>query len=108
MKIKKLFLVLMLCCIFVSCDDTGTVHKRLNGDEQQLPTELKGLQIYSVSIGGGNYVKVAVLNDNLNAITYSEGKYQKTTIMVNKKNENKLIQVSEILVDTDSILVCRK
>lgn len=104
---KAFFILLVSCCLFISCDDAGTTSKKLNGDEQSLPDELKGLKIYSVSTGGGNYVEVAVLDGKVNSTTYQVGKIQETTVIVNKQN-GKLIEVSQILVENDSVIVCRK
>jgi hypothetical protein len=97
----------MLAIVFTSCEDAGVTSKKLNGDEPNLPDELKGLKIYNVSIGEGNFVKVAVLEERVNSTTYSVGKYQESIVIVNKQND-KLIKVSEILVENDSIIICRK
>jgi len=95
--------------IFTSCDDVGTTSKKLNGDEQNLPDELKGLKIYSVSTGGGDYVKVAVLDGKTNSTTYQVGKLQESTLIVNLDKQNgKLIEVSQILVENDSLIICKK
>jgi len=97
----------MLAVVFTSCDDAGVTSKKLNGDEQNLPDELRGLKIYNVSTGGGNYVKVAVLDDKINSTTYQVGKVSESIVIVNKQN-GKLIEVSQILVENDSVIVCRK
>jgi len=97
----------ILAFVFTSCDDAGVTFKRLNGDEKNLPDELKGLKIYSVSTGNGMYVKVAVLDSKINSTTYQVGKVQESVVIVNKQN-GKLIQVSQILVENDSLIVCRK
>ncbi len=98
----------ILAFVFTSCgpEPSGVTSKTLM-DEQYLPDELKGLKIYSVSTGYGNEVKVAVLEDKLNSITYNVGKIKKTTVLINKQNGNQ-IEVSEILVENDSVIVCRK
>ena len=95
----------MLFCIFTSCKERGVASKIVNGNEETLPDELKGLKIYTVSVGCGNYVKVAVLNDKINSTTY--GKHQQSTIIINKQSGN-LIEVKEILMENDSLIVCRK
>jgi hypothetical protein len=97
----------MLAVVFTSCDDAGVTSKTLNGDEQNLPDELKGLKIYNVSTGGVGYVKVAVLDGKINSTTYQVGKVTESTVIVNRQN-SKLIEVSQILVENDSIIVCRK
>lgn len=106
-KINALVGLLFAFIALTSCDSAGVVSKRLNGDEQDLPYELKGLKIYNVSTGGGNYVKVAVLNGEVNSTTYKVGKFSESTLIVNKQN-NRLIEVSQILVENDSVIVCRK
>lgn len=45
--------------------------------------------MYSVSTGGGNWVRVAVLNGGVNSTTYMEGKIQETTIIVGDKPKQK-------------------
>ena len=106
-KIAILLLCALLSVVFTSCDSAGVTSQKLNGDEQELPVELKGLKIYSVSTGNGTYVKVAVLDDKINSTTYSEGKFQESTVIVNKRN-SKIITVSQILVENDSLIVCKK
>jgi len=39
--------------------------------------------VYNVSTGEGSYVKVAVLNNSVVSGTYSVGKFEETTIVVN-------------------------
>lgn len=98
----------MVVVVFTSCfDAAGVTSKRLHGDEQTLPDELKGLKIYKVSTGDGNYVIVAVLDGKLNSTTYQEGKVTESTVIFNRQN-GKLIEVSQILVENDSVIVCRK
>ncbi len=110
-KINLLFKII-LCSIlifgFASCnEDAGITTKRLNGDEQYLPEELKGLKIYSVALDQGGYVKVAVLDNKINSTTYRVRKADESVIILNRQT-NKLIEVKEILVENDSIIVCRK
>lgn len=102
-----LLLCALLSVIFTSCESAGVTSQKLNGDEQELPVELKGLKIYSVSTGNGTYVKVAVLDDKINSTTYSVGKFQESTLIVNKR-DSKIIPVSQILVENDSLIVCKK
>lgn len=103
---KKLLSILGLFTL-LACTPQGTTTTRLNGDEKTLPNELKGLKVYSVSLGGGNYVKVAVLNNNTNSTTYREGKVDKTIIVVDKRNQ-KVINVEDIIMENDSLIICRK
>jgi hypothetical protein len=106
MKKLLLFTVLLLA---IGCADPGVTTKELSGDETNLPEELKGLKVYSVSCGEGSYVKVAVLNGQLNSATYSEGKTTQTTIIINKGEYNeKTIYAKEILSETKEIIVIRK
>ena len=105
--VHVLFFGAMLSVIFTSCNDAGVTSKRLNGNEQNLPDELKGLKIYDVSTGGLTSVKVAVLDGKINSTTYQSGKLTESTVIVNRQN-GKLIEVSQILVENDSVIVCRK
>ena len=112
MKTQKIiryisYVLLVIGIISISCEDAGVTKNKLSGNEENLPEELKGLKVYSVSIGDGNFVKVAILNENVNSITYPVGKTLQSTIIVNKK-DNKLIEVKEILIENDSLIVCRK
>lgn len=107
MKIVKLIAVL-ISLLLVSCEDKGITSQRLNGSENNLPTELKGLKVYSVSIGDGNYIKVAILNNEVNSTTYRKGKnLDKTTILLNN-NQSRTIDVNNIVFENDSIIVCTK
>jgi hypothetical protein len=107
---KKLALILILfIAIVIGCDKPGITEMKLTGVEQQLPDELKGLKVYTVSIGGGEYVKVAILNGEINSATYQEGKTTSTTIIINKGEYNeKTIYCKEILAETKDIIVIKK
>jgi len=102
---KKILLVLFLLT-FVACENAGVTSQRLSGSEQPLPDELKGLKVYDVSIGGGDYVKVAVLN-NINSTTYKSGKKHKSIITV-YGNSTQEFQKEDIISENDSIIVLRK
>lgn len=94
-------------CLF-SCQDTGDTLQNLNGTELGLPDELKGLKIYTVFYNDGvSSAQVAVLDDRVNSVSYTSGKTKKSTIIINK-NDNSVIEVSQILVENDSMIVCRK
>ena len=98
----------LLCAVLTSCqDDAGITSKILTGEEQKLPDELKGLKVYWVSTGYGSGVKVAILNGQINSTTYQVGKTNQSTIILNKQNSS-LIEVRQILVENDSVIVCRK
>ena len=108
LKLRSHFLYTMLVAVlFVGCENAGTSRQQLSGNESELPEELRGLKIYRVATEGGGSVKVAILNGNVNSTTYQQGKVKNSTIIVNKQN-GKLIEVKEILIENDSVLVCRK
>ena len=92
---------------FASCTESGVTSQSLTGNEDNLPNELKGLKVYWVSTGNGGGVNVAVLNGQVNSTTYQSGKTTQSVVIVNKQN-GKLIEVSQILVENDSLIVCRK
>jgi hypothetical protein len=104
---KKFLMILMVGVFLSSCEQQGVTRVRLNGNENELPGELKGLKVYSVSIGGGSYVKVAVIGDQVNSVTHHENKQDKTTIIVDKRKQ-RVIEIENILTENDSIIVCRK
>jgi hypothetical protein len=60
---KLLFIVLV--GMLLMCDAPGLSALILGGSENTLPEELKGLKIYNVSVGHGNYTQVAVLGARL-------------------------------------------
>jgi hypothetical protein len=102
--------ILLLCVLFLgltSCDDSGVTQQNLSGEEANLPEALKGLKVYRVSTGGLDYVNVAVLNGQVNSTTYRVGKSTRSTIIINKQN-NKVVEVSQILIENDSLIVARK
>ena len=104
---KKILLALILALTLLSCEDKGVTRQTLTGDESNLPAELKGLKIYTVSTGSGNYVKVAVLNNQAISTTYKSGKHQQSVILVNKEGE-RTINVETIISENDSIIVIKK
>ena len=106
-KFKISTAVAGLAFVLTSCNEAGVTSKIINGNEPQLPDELKGLKVYKVKHGVGNYVKVAILDGKINSTTYQVGKAVESTIIVNRQNGH-LIEVSEVLIENDSIIVCRK
>lgn len=107
MKYTFLFL-LALAITFTSCFEAGTTSTSLQGTEANLPEELKGLKIYTVSTGNLSSVQVGVLdNSRTISTTYPQGKTQETFILV-EKNTGRTIQVGEIISENDSIIVCKK
>lgn len=105
-NIINLFTLAVLSSFF-SCTDPGDTVQKLTGNEEKLPNELKGLKVYYVSTGNGDGVKVAVLNGEVNSTTYKSGKTTQSVVIVNKQN-GKLIEVRQVLVENDSVIVCRK
>lgn len=106
---KKILLALIAVMVMASCDDNGTTRVKLNGDESLLPPELKGLKVYSVAIGKNNYVKVAILNGEVNSVTEHVNKRDETTILLNKReSQSNVIEIGEIIMENDSMILCRK
>lgn len=108
-QIKHFFIIVLLCTLFLSCKgEKGTSDLLLNGTEDALPLELKGLKVYEVRTSiGGDYVKVAILNDEVISTAEQVGKHDEYTIIINKPS-NKIINVSKILLENDSIIIIRK
>jgi hypothetical protein len=104
---KKILTFLILLLTLTSCEDKGVTRQTLTGDESNLPAELKGLKVYRVSCGEGEYVKVAVLNNQAISTTYQSGKHQQSVIIVNKENP-RTINVESIISENDSIIVIKK
>jgi tellurite resistance-related uncharacterized protein len=106
---KKLAFIFIILLAFVACDDPGVTSQELTGEEANLPDVLKGLKVYSVSTGEGGYVKVAILNGEVNSVGYSEGKTSETTIIINPDNYNmRTIHAKEIVYETNEVIVVRK
>jgi hypothetical protein len=112
---KKILVLLILLLTLTSCEDKGLTRQTLTGDESTLPAELKGLKVYTVSTGEGNYVKVAVLNHQAISTTYQSGKHQHSVILVNKEVEfgagqvtTRTINIESIISENDSIIVIKK
>ena len=106
---KILYCLLLL--VAMSCEDAGSSYIRLNGSESKLPPELKGLKVYSVAIEDGGYVRVAILNNQINSLNYIAGKQNCSTIILNnnaRTNNIRTIYAKEILSETDSIIVIQK
>jgi hypothetical protein len=105
--IFKALTFIILSLSLTSCEDPGVTDQRLYGTEQNLPEELKGLKVYRVSTGSGDYIKVAILNGEVNSTTYKVGKHTESTIIIDKEG-GKIIEVSQVLMENDSLIVCRK
>jgi len=104
---KKILTFLILLLTLTSCEDKGVTRQTLTGDETNLPAELKGLKVYRVSCGEGEYVRVAVLNNQAVSTTYQDGKIQQSVILVNKETP-RTINVESIISENDSIIVIKK
>lgn len=104
---KKILTILILLLTLTSCEDKGVTHQRLIGNESNLPEEIKGLKVYSVSCGAGEWVKVGVLNKQAISTTYTSGKSTQSVILVNKEVV-KTINVESIISENDSIIVIKK
>ena len=106
---KRILLALTVVMMMASCEDGGTTRISLSGDEQLLPPELKGLKVYSVATGGGSYIKVAILNGEVNSVTEHVNKHDQTTILLNKQQSpSKVIEIRDIVMENDSMILCRK
>lgn len=97
--------VTLLSFGLVSCDPAGTSKIRVTGNESELPPELKGLKIYSVSCGEGDYIKVAVLNNAAVGTSYSEGKYTESVGII---NANDSVPSEQVIFENDTIKIVRK
>ena len=104
---KNIFISIVLSVFCLSCQQAGVTQTNLTGVEQDLPQELKGLKVYYVSTGNGGGVKVAILNEQVNSTTYQVGKTTQSTVILNKQN-NKLIEVKQLLLENDSIIIFKK
>ena len=106
---KKILIILTITSLSIlsSCNERGTTHERLTGHENSLPPELKGLKIYSVYAGYGDYVKVGVMNNKVIGNTYSHGKSEESIILVNQEI-TRTIEIETIISENDSILVIKK
>ena len=101
---KKILTFLFCIALLTSCEDKGVTKQWLSGDESTLPQELKGLKVYRVSCGEGEYVKVGILN---NQVVSTTGKVQQSVILVNKEVA-RTINVESIISENDSIIVIKK
>lgn len=104
MKNYKVFILFLF--LLISCSRKGSYDVIINGDEPNLPEELKGVKVYDVSTGLISHVNIAVLN-NSSSIRYG-GKVKENTITIYSKNKNEFIEVKEKLLENDSIIIFRK
>ena len=101
---KILFIVALALS---SCREAGVTNQKLSGGEQNLPAELKGLKVYNVAMGNGEYVNVAIIGNQITT-NYRVGKTNASTIIINNKQNGRVIEVNQILSENDSVIVCRK
>lgn len=95
--------------LFAGCYEKGKTYEQLSGFEEALPPELKGLKVYSVKISDWEGdIKVAVLDDQINSIKYTVGKFSEAVLILNSKNNKRVIEVKDIISENDSIMVIRK
>lgn len=110
-KYYLLLAIIMITAIIIALSGCvkGSATQRLSGDEPALPQELKGLKVYTVHTGGIGEIKVAILNGEVNSLTYPVGKTEETTIVINKGHyDERVIEAEEILSETDEIIVIKK
>lgn len=100
-------IILIASILLTSCQDKGETSIYLSGNENTLPDELKGLKVYNVSTGSGSYVKVAILDGQVNSTTHKVGKVFESTIILNRQN-GQTIEVSQVIMENDSLVICRK
>lgn len=110
MKTIKILALLLSITLFSACQDAGVTSQRLSGNEPSLPEKLKGLEVYSVSCGAGEYIKVGLLNGEIVSTQYKSGKYTKDIILVNANDttSTRVVKVASVISENDSILVIRK
>jgi hypothetical protein len=109
-----IFVVISLIILTNSCTDSGTTSLKLNGTEEKLPDELKGLKIYNVVVDNSD-IKVAILDEKINSLYSSrrvgKRKIDNNVIIVHHIEEGKRprsIEVTSVLFEDDSIVLCRK
>lgn len=108
MKKALVILIGLALAFLISCEDKGITRESLEGNETQLPPELKGLKIYDVSIGGGSYVKVGVLEDKMVSTNYQVGKHRQSMIIIDRRGQERNVEFESIISENDSILVIKK
>jgi hypothetical protein len=102
---QGIFAVTLLSFGLVSCDPAGTSRIRVTGNENELPQELKGLKVYSVSCGEGDYIKVAILNDKVVGTSYSESKYTEDIAIIQRDS---VVPNEQVIFENDTIKIVRK
>jgi hypothetical protein len=72
---KILISVSLFLVTLTSCLEKGETKTLLNGNEPNLPEELKGLKVYRVGLSDGNSIKIAILNNKIVSNQYINGKH---------------------------------
>ena len=105
---KKLLLLIVIVFCLSSCLEKGETKQRLNGDENTLPNELKGVKVYNLGVGDGDMIYVGLLNGYSSVSTqWRSGKYTYNAILFQKNNSVQNIEISEIISINDSIIVAK-
>lgn len=109
-KFKIIIIVAIAAMSLAACKKSGTTIQKLYGTEEALPQELKGLKVYTVHLDeNGNTVMVAILDNDINSVTYREGKQDKTAIVINKDSyDERIIIAKEVVMENDSLMVIKK
>lgn len=95
---KKLVIsCILFTVLFTSCEPSGKTNTyQIN--QELLPTELRGMKVYQVCLGDGNYIKIALLPGyETYSYTYPVGKTTNTLSFLLKKDN--------IIFENDSIWV---
>ena len=103
---KQLLIGMFIIVAIASCTP-GETENVLTGSEQQLPPQLKGLEVYRVQTRYGEKVQVAILNGAVNSTTYQHGKTHSTCVHV-VLNDERIIHGQSILFENDSVVMIRK
>lgn len=91
------------------CSHPGDTTQLLSGTESTLPEELKNLKVYEVALINEGHIKIAILNDKINALEYRSGKtYQCVAILDNSQGFRREIPVREIVFENDTMMLVRK
>ena len=93
---KPFKLILILFVFLVSCRQDVVI-------EDGLPSELEGLKIHKVK-SGPTTLYVATMDGQVNSITKSA----KHNVTVIHPPNNRVIEVSEVIYETDSLILIKK
>lgn len=101
---KKISLLLALLALLLAAACSNPRETSVENEELQsnLPQELKGLKVYTVYLKDGNYIKIAVLNNNIVATDQQNGEVRNQNAIINQTDLNKVI------FENDSIMIIRK